>query len=208
MRGVTLDKYIDGIRHDPGLLQDLLRRFVLLAGEMEDMSLAHGDLSHGNILVDDGELRLVDYDGMYVPGMPFLTSAELGHDNYQHPYRDRSVFGPTTDRFSAIVIYLSIRALMYRPALWERFSNGDNLIFVRDDFVDPANSALMAALDSVGQMKGLMSRFASLCASNMDDIPALSMFVGQASAADQRTNLRPAPPVILPQEIRAPQTRI
>ena len=54
---------------------------------MQRAEFAHGDLQHGNVLVDqEGQLRLVDFDSVWIPqlqGQPAPT--ESGHPNYQPP---------------------------------------------------------------------------------------------------------------------------
>ncbi|QLQ08322.1 MAG: hypothetical protein HZY76_21580 [Anaerolineae bacterium] len=52
---------------------------------LQTHGIAHGDLQHGNVLVAADELRLIDYDGMYVPPLSGRESHEIGHRNYQHP---------------------------------------------------------------------------------------------------------------------------
>jgi hypothetical protein len=73
---------------------------------LRDAEIAHGDLQHGNIIVEHGHLRLVDHDGLFVPEMAGWTSSEVGHQHYQHPARDAAFFNKHLDNFSAIVIYL------------------------------------------------------------------------------------------------------
>jgi len=77
---------------------------------------------------------LVDYDGMWVPALRGRHATEIGHRAYQHPERSAQDYGQEIDRFSALVIYLSLAALERDVSLWERFHTGDNLIFVREDF--------------------------------------------------------------------------
>jgi hypothetical protein len=109
--------------------------------------IAHGDLQHGNILVTEEGIRLVDYDGMFVPGMEGMISNEIGHRNYQHPKRDPTHFGPWLDNFSAWVIYISLRVLATDPQLWQVGAAGDEaILFRQDDFNNPDNSPLIAAL--------------------------------------------------------------
>ncbi len=93
LEGDQLDDYIVDNLHNPAKLKKLLEKFVKMMQEMRRGGMAHGDLQHGNILVCKGELRLVDYDGMYVPAMKGLTAGELGHPNYQHPDRSAQHFG-------------------------------------------------------------------------------------------------------------------
>jgi hypothetical protein len=112
--------------------------------------VAHGDLQHGNILVRGGSIDLVDYDGMWVPALQGRDATETGHRAYQHPERSGEDYGLELDRFSALVIYLSLAALERRAALWERFHTGDNLIFVREDFQQVGRSAIWEELGRIG----------------------------------------------------------
>src|SRR5437764_106846 len=75
-------------------------------------------------------VKLIDYDGMFVPALAGQKSGEVGHANFQHPQRLREgSYGPEVDRFSHLVIYTALRclAVVGRP-LWERHDNGDNLL--------------------------------------------------------------------------------
>ena len=85
-------------------------------------------LQHGNIMVNDGELYLVDYDGMFVPSMAGSSSNELGHRNYQHPRRSAETFGPHLDNFSAWVIYISLQAMVKDEWIYERLGSGDDCL--------------------------------------------------------------------------------
>ena len=78
-------------------------------------------------------LRLIDYDGMYVPALAGTPSGELGHPAYQHPQRLREgTYNAEVDRFSHLAIYAAVRCLMVgRRELWQRFNNGDNLLVPR-----------------------------------------------------------------------------
>jgi hypothetical protein len=111
-------------------------------------SIAHGDLQHGNVLVGSSGLKLVDYDGMFVPALLGKRGTELGQPNYQHPRRADVDFGPSLDSFSAWVIYVSIVALSIYPNLWQTFRGGDDcLLFRRADFEDPDSSRVIRALE-------------------------------------------------------------
>ena len=107
----------------------------------------HGDLQHGNVLVvPGGQLRLVDYDGMYVPGLDGRKATELGQPAYQHPARDRSLFDHGLDRYAALAIYTALAALAQVPTLWSRYNNEDNLLFTPDDHADPGRSQVFTEL--------------------------------------------------------------
>ncbi len=97
-----------------------------------------GDLQHGNVMISrSGDPILIDYDGMYVPGMPYQASNEVGHPNFQHPERSGSFFNEKIDRFSSIVLYLSLHCLASEPSLWKKYHTGENLLFSRKDYQDP-----------------------------------------------------------------------
>lgn len=111
-----------------------------LAGEFDRMArwllsqpFAHGDLKHDNILVQNGELRLIDLDGAYVPELAGERSASLGSPAYQHPARDEEFFGPDTDDYSIAVISLSLHALADDPSLLARYNDSENIIFNQQD---------------------------------------------------------------------------
>jgi len=84
--GDTLDVWIEKHLGDPGALRKLADRWQTLLVDLERSHVGHCDLQHGNILVDKtNELRLIDYDGMYVPSLKGRGSHEKGHPAYQHP---------------------------------------------------------------------------------------------------------------------------
>src|SRR5579859_2752112 len=109
--GRTFNRAVEERLGRPAALHDLEQRFVQLVADLGRRGVAHGDLQHGNILVDpSGALRLVDYDGMYVPALRGLKASETGDPNYQHPGRHEQ-FDANLDRFSALVIVVALRAL-------------------------------------------------------------------------------------------------
>ncbi|MDQ0814733.1 Skp family chaperone for outer membrane proteins [Streptomyces sp. B3I7] len=143
VQGTDLISWIDRHRHDSAAVHTLADRFLALAGDLEHHGIAHGDLQHGNILVaDDNTLRLVDYDGMYVPALKGEAATENGHRNYQSPQRGAADFGPAMDRFSAWLIHLSLFAVAADPGLWTQLhdTQGEYLILSESDFKDPATS--------------------------------------------------------------------
>ncbi|MFN3333762.1 MAG: hypothetical protein ACK47M_14745, partial [Caldilinea sp.] len=116
--------------------------------------IAHGDLQHGNLIVVQGRLKLIDYDGMYVPALAGRRSHEVGHRNYQHPQRSEVTFGPEIDHFSSWIIYTSLVALTAEPSLWQRLRGGDEcLLFRREDFVAPERSPTLATLEQMGDAR-------------------------------------------------------
>jgi hypothetical protein len=147
--GKTLDNYIREQIAAGKLDGTLAESFKAMCADLKSAGIAHGDLQHGNIMVRDGALYLVDYDGMFVPHINAPHSNELGHRNYQHPQRSSKDFGAYLDNFSAWVIYTSLKALSLDPSLFERLGAcEDCLLFRREDFADPIRSCAFAALEN------------------------------------------------------------
>ncbi|OJW23938.1 MAG: hypothetical protein BGO49_17285 [Planctomycetales bacterium 71-10] len=147
VEGESLSEYLHRNRNDRPALSALSLRWLGLIRSLRKHEIAHGDLQHGNILVSDGDLKLIDYDAMFVPALMSLESHEVGHRNYQHPNRTSRDFGPDLDNFSAWVIATSISAQASAPELWGQLNAGDEcLLFRREDFEKPEGSKALRAL--------------------------------------------------------------
>ncbi|HEY0098809.1 MAG TPA: Ada metal-binding domain-containing protein [Pyrinomonadaceae bacterium] len=149
IEGATLDVYLEEVIDRPDVLRHLADEWLKLMSRLREAGIAHGDLQHGNIIVERGQLRLIDLDGMFVPAMSGLQASEIGHQHFQHPNRDARYFDATIDNFSALVIYLSLISLAERPELWREYHD-ENLIFTKADFLDPASSTLLSRIKSIG----------------------------------------------------------
>src|SRR6266851_4772213 len=140
--GRTLDQYIEFLADsaNTGALATLAVRWRELITLLQRADFAHGDLQHGNVLVDqEGRLRLVDFDGVWIPALASKAApTESGHQNYQHPrHHGAGAWGRWLDTFSALVIYLSLVALSKDPGLWQPLYNSKNLLFQQADFLFP-----------------------------------------------------------------------
>ena len=147
--GPTLDVYIGEMLHRADVLLHLADEWLRLLSTLRESGIAHGDLQHGNIIVEHGQLRLVDHDGIFVTKMTGWSASEVGHQHYQHPRREAQHFDLDLDNFSALVIYVSLLSLAERPALW-REHHDENLLFTKADFADPASSDLFRKIKEVG----------------------------------------------------------
>ncbi|HEX9530979.1 MAG TPA: hypothetical protein VF954_07565, partial [Acidimicrobiales bacterium] len=177
LQGQALSTWISDHLWDADAIAGLAVRFAGLVDRLRHHGVAHGDLQHGNILIDaQGELRLVDYDGMYVPGLAGSPSNELGHRNYQHPRRTAQDWGPHLDHFATWVIYTSLLSLSVDPLLWGRLDAGDEgLLFRWHDFADPEHSAAFACLESRpdSTLAELASTLRDFVSRSVDQLPAL-----------------------------------
>ena len=151
VEGYQLNTFIEQNLSRRRVLTKLKKAWVKLLADLRSAHIAHGDLQHGNVLVrPNGDLRLIDYDGMWVPALAGEASNETGHPDYQNPKRTQKDFHEGVDEFSDAVIQIAIGALALDRNLWGKFNNGDNLLFRRRDFLDPQNSPLIADLRALG----------------------------------------------------------
>ena len=176
VRGPLLTSYIEKNLTNLKAMKALAGKWKGMILALQNSGIAHGDLQHGNVLIVGGEIRLVDYDGMYVPALAGFRSNEIGHPNYQHPRRMASHYGPHLDNFSAWVVYISLVALASDPTLWEKTTRGDEaLIFRKKDFDYPAQSRAFALLklSSDARVRALAKRFQKLLRSPLSQVPSL-----------------------------------
>lgn len=176
VQGQPLTEYARDTRRDPEGLRRAADKWRKLAEDLRRAAIAHGDLQHGNVLVVGDRFKLVDYDGMYVPRISALPSDEIGQGNYQHPERNGHHYGPEMDRFSVLVIYLSLLALAADQSddLW-RFHGEDALLFHKQDFVAPAESALFQLLrqSRAPRISALSNALFDACLAPFDETPLL-----------------------------------
>jgi hypothetical protein len=177
VEGDLLHTYIAKHLGAPAVLQRLARAWVEMARDLHALGMAHGDLQHGNVLVTEaGEIKLVDYDGMFVPAFAGLPSPEDGHPNYQHPCRQSRDFGPQLDNFSAWSMYLSLVAVARNRTAWESFGFGDDCLALRRaDYVRPSTSAAFAAFAASpdAELRKIGAFVRSLLAHEPEALPAL-----------------------------------
>ncbi|HVM02597.1 MAG TPA: hypothetical protein VM263_07990, partial [Acidimicrobiales bacterium] len=176
--GTSLVPWVERHLWDGAALAYQAVRFAELVERLGADGVAHGDLQHGNVLVaPGGDLRLVDYDGMWVPALDGRVGTERGHRHYQHPKRQRTDFGPRLDAFSSWVIYASLAALAADPLLWGRLDGGEEALLLREhDLADPAGSAGFAAFDTSpgAGVAALGALLRSFLERHPDHVPPLS----------------------------------
>lgn len=159
-------------------------RWVDVVTELEESKIAHGDLQHGNVMVTpDGQIKLVDYDGMCVPALVGRRNLEVGVKPYQHPQRNETtLLSLELDRFSSMFIYVALKALSYDPGLWERYvvqCENDKLLFREQDFDFPEQSPLFNELKLARDedLADAAEQLQSLIRVPMDRLPPLRELV-------------------------------
>src|SRR5262249_26632938 len=124
VEGDPLGIWLDKNHRNSVAVESVRQEFAHLAKFLEHKGIAHGDIQNGNVMISPTGITLIDYDGMYVPGMPTGSGTEAGHKHFQHPSREANHFGPMMDRFSFIALDLSLRAIIEDSPLYKRFREG------------------------------------------------------------------------------------
>lgn len=136
---VVIDRWIDGVtldvaakeaaeRFDISKIDTLSRNFDLLARELLQSEIAHGDLKPENIVVDkELNMHLIDWDAMYRPELSHLKATELGTSCYNHPTREDR-YDRWIDHYAAALISVELRLLYHNPLLKSRFGRVDGMI--------------------------------------------------------------------------------
>lgn len=174
--GDTLGSFLEDNYSDRTRVEKLRTQFVELERFLRSKGIAHGDLQNLNVLVKS-DLRLIDYDGMYVSSLPIGQGTELGHKHFQHPMRTASDYGPNMDRFSFILIELSLRAVAQDPKLFSKHSTGENILLGANDFADPGGSAAFANLKAIPALTRDATNLANICAAPFKGVPSLEDFL-------------------------------
>ena len=173
IEGPTLDLYIGEMLNRKDVLLHLSEEWLRLLTALRTSGMAHGDLQHGNIIVEHGHLRLVDHDGIFVTKMAGWSASEVGHQHYQHPRRHADHFDENLDNFSSLVIYLSLISLAERPSLWQEHHD-ENLLFTKTDFADPAASQLFTKIREIGpEHARLVDVLANAATGSPNEVPSI-----------------------------------
>lgn len=152
---------------------------------LESNLIGHGDIQCGNIMVVGDcynlQLKLIDYDAMFVPEFAGHNSSEPGVLDFQHPGRVKSDFSSTMDRFSFWVMLTAIEALIWDSSLWKStvhggFNNDSNLLFTQKDFQNPQASRLFHVLLNSGnaELIAMARKLISFSLGSFNLVPAVS----------------------------------
>jgi eukaryotic-like serine/threonine-protein kinase len=192
IEGRTLDAYVGHLagHNDVGALHRLAGQWRAHIRRLQDAEYAHGDLQHGNVLVDTtSALRLVDFDGSWIAAFANETPPrETGHPNYQRTGR---TWGRWMDTFPGLVIYTSLLGLSRRPYAWEQLHNGENMLFSHEDYAPPFRTPAWRLLSEIEdpEVQHVVGRLRESCHPLWQANGSLEELLGR-----QRVQILPASP--------------
>ena len=148
--GETMENYIAENYQDNYTMAMLCYRFCKMAAWLRSQPFAHGDIKPDNIMVrPDGNLTLVDYDGMFVSAMKGQKSPTIGTKDFSHPLRTVDDFDESIDDFALASIALSLKAISMNSKLLDTYGASDRLLFSENDYRNPSNSKVISALQEL-----------------------------------------------------------
>ena len=152
--GETMENYIAENYQDNYAMAMLCFRFCKMAAWLRSQPFAHGDIKPDNIMVrPDGNLTLVDYDGMFVPAMKGQKSPTIGTKDFSHPLRTVDDFDETIDDFALASIALSLKAISLKPSLLDEYGAADRLLFSVNDYNKLCKINLWKKLSKIKNME-------------------------------------------------------
>jgi len=159
--GMVLKEFIQQNLNHSNLLKQAAREFLQMTKTLHENMIAHGDLQHDNIIVQQEankvQFILIDYDSLFIPEFSNMKDHIVGLPSFQHPSRIKNAHQAKAteklDYFSELVIYVSIMALAEHPELWNIFDldTAEGLIFSQSDFEQPNQSKAFEQLDKLSR---------------------------------------------------------
>jgi hypothetical protein len=208
--GKDLNTWIGHNLNETEKLNQLQKKILELSKSLEENNIGHGDIQCGNLLVEEiGSiltLKLIDYDGMYIPTLSHLNAIENGRAEFQHPSRKLIHFRPTIDRFSFLVIITAIELIKHDKSLWQSplqngFNSLDNLLFSAKDFKNNHTSELFRRARNLNSnaVNFYINQITTAINSDISRVNEPSLYKDQGSLAP---DVKPHPQTVSPGLIR------
>jgi hypothetical protein len=193
LNGLLINEFVSNHLSDYNVLTELQEKLVAISYDIEKHQIGHGDIQCGNIIItgtsSNFQVKLIDYDGMYVPALANKKSIEKGRSEFQHPKRKMNNFSPEMDRFSFWIMITALEALKVDKTLWREVMQGgfntlDNFLFTIQDFLNPSQSKLFNRLDNLNStsLNYYIEKLKWFCNSEYSAVTKPVLF-GQSSSA-------------------------
>lgn len=155
-------------------LSEIAEKFTELGLRLLNQEWAHGDLKPDNIIITaETQIRLIDYDNVFVPELVGMNSPELGTPGFQHPARNAKFYNRHLDDYSIALITTALWALAEFPEWYD--PDEDILLFDSKEAVNSTCETVRRIKEhwiETGQTT--LYRLANLLSSPAPEIPGLS----------------------------------
>ena len=185
--GISLDEFILENFQNSSKLLDIADQFSEFVEKLESNKIGHGDLHPNNIIIDSNQkMKLIDYDCFYIPLFKGQKSPESGQSEFQHPLRSKKgsnfpKYDETIDRFSSIVIYLSLLIISKEPEIYDE-KNSENILFSEEIFDNLRDGKVPNLIENIKiisdeKIKNLMKHLLEYIKSDSPQIKSLSEII-------------------------------
>ena len=194
VEGLSLREFIEQNLQNPHIFKVVATEFQKMVAILHQHQISHGDLQDGNILIKQNganiELKLIDYDSLFVPTLQGQSEQIVGLPEYQHPQRiaGGGKASEKVDYFSELVIYLSFLSLSERRDLWAQFGDKNRvdigLLFSKKNFENPNQSGIFQALGKLSpDVQQLAATLKDFCAkTSIDQLEPLEAILPKPDA--------------------------
>ena len=191
--GVSLRGFIERNLQSSHIFKVVADEFQEMVAALHKHQIAHGDLQDGNILLTKNnnavEIKLIDYDSLFVPTLQGQPEQIVGLPEYQHPIRitGGGQANEKVDYFSELVIYLSFLSLAEKPELWNRFKDKTEkgLLFSKKDFENSNQSDIFQELKKLSpDIQQLAATLKDFCAkTSLNELEPLEAILPKSDAS-------------------------
>ncbi|MFI3315066.1 MAG: hypothetical protein R3Y04_05330, partial [Rikenellaceae bacterium] len=135
IEGVSLTQYVaESVYYgEYSNITSVLDSLIELATWLIEQEFSHGDIKCDNIIVtNDGNLKLVDFNNIYIPSLLKSPTSEVGTQGYRHYMRDVYYYNNHLDDFPLLVIIATLMVAEKSLTFYNSHNNGDFLMFNSD----------------------------------------------------------------------------
>ncbi len=195
--GVSLGRAVRKALHEGNgqRLAELSRNFDAMAARLLAMPWAHGDLKPENLVVEpSGSLRLLDYDAMFIPGVPLPKHPETGTPQFNHPARDASFVCKAVDDYPIALLSATLHTLAADPALAHGTDLSDRPLFDPAALFAHRSATYTEALTAAAKRGDAITyRLLSLLLSPVPELQELGGIIRHAAGDGRKAAARTAP---------------
>ena len=200
INGMVINQFVSENIHNNNLISLVQKKLIEISEDLENRNIGHGDLQCGNMIVtgdsNNFQIKLIDYDGMYVSDLNGSLALEKGRSEFQHPKRTMNDFNSKIDRFSIWVFITALEAIKYDKSLWYEVMQGgfntlDNFLFTSQDFNNPSQSILFQRLFNLNttSLNFYTKKLIEFCKNNISDVSKPKLYNSNSENIESKSPL-------------------
>jgi len=157
--GEILKEFIKKNLHNKNVILQTAEAFRYMVANLHKNLIAHGNLTDHHIIVFPKkkiQLKLINYDSMFIPELANEKDIEKGHPCFQHSDRinQTRLLNCKLDYFSELIIYLSLRCVAIDSNIWYKLGINDRkygLLFCNNSEEFIVSDTMINNIDTIAQ---------------------------------------------------------